>query len=132
MYLTIVITIYTVLNSLTVKVVFSSHGVPSSLVAGNRCCTFRGLNRCCGVNGALVIVCTVTGALKRMTTLMFSVSTPLGILLNSTSDGCVPTDLYHAGTSNAPIGNCFLALILITVLVVLPALNVNSVGGLCG
>lgn len=125
-----IITIYTILNSLTIKIIFNSHNIPNNLITNNQYYTFQKLNEYYNINNTLIMIYTITNTLKQITTLIFSINTPLKILLNDTDNKYIPTNLYRTNTSNTPINNYFLTLILITILIILPTLDINDINNL--
>jgi amino acid transporter len=128
--LAIMVAVSAILGSFSMGIIFNAHHIPSDLMANGAYYAFQLLGQYFHVGNFFMWLFALANILASAAALAVSIDAPLQILLNDADRRYIPTKLSQKNQRNIPIYGYLLTGILVSILIVVPALGINGMNDL--
>ncbi|WP_024613584.1 amino acid permease [Clostridium sp. Ade.TY] len=128
--LAVMVTISAILGSISMGMMFDANNIPKDLMMNGQYYAFQKLGEYYGIGNVFLFIYAIANALAQISALIFSIDAPLKVLLADTDDNFVPNSLTKTNKHGAPIRGYIMTAILVSILIVVPALGIGNVNEL--
>lgn len=128
--LAIMVAVSAILGSFSMGIIFNAHHIPSDLMANGAYYAFQLLGQYFHVGNFFMWLFALANILASAAALAVSIDAPLQILLNDADRRYIPTKLSQKNQRNIPIYGYLLTGILVSILIIVPALGINGMNDL--
>ncbi len=118
------------LGSFGMGMLFNSNQIPTDLMANGPYTAFAMLGSYYHVGNIFVILYAIANALASISALAFSIDAPLKMLLSDADPHFIPKKLSHLNKKGTPINGYWLTGILVSLLIIVPALGIGNMNEL--
>ncbi|EPC74664.1 Inner membrane transporter ycaM [Lacticaseibacillus paracasei subsp. paracasei Lpp71] len=118
------------LGSFGMGMLFNSNHIPTDLMANGPYTAFAMLGSYYHVGNIFVILYAIANALASISALAFSIDAPLKMLLSDADPHFIPKKLSHLNKKGTPINGYWLTGILVSLLIIVPALGIGNMNEL--
>lgn len=125
--LAIMVTISAILGSFAMGMMFNANDIPQDLMMNGQYYAFQKLGEYYGIGNIFLFIYALANALAQISALIFSIDAPLKVLLADTDDNFVPRGLTKTNSHGAPIKGYLMTAILVSILIIVPALGIGNV-----
>jgi amino acid transporter len=119
-----------ILGSFGMGMLFNSNNIPQDLMANGAYEAFAKLGGFYHVGPVFVILYAIANTMAQVSALAFSIDAPLKIMLGDADKEFVPKSLTKVNKHGTPINGYYLTGILVSILIVVPALGIGSMNEL--
>ncbi|WDF83327.1 amino acid permease [Lacticaseibacillus pabuli] len=119
-----------ILGSFGMGMLFNSKGIPQDLMANGAYEAFAKLGGYFHVGNVFVILYSIAQAMAQISALAFSIDAPLKIMLGDADPEFIPKKLAKVNKKGTPINGYYLTGILVSILIIVPALGIGSMNEL--
>ncbi|RHW52279.1 amino acid permease [Bombilactobacillus bombi] len=128
--LAIMVAVSAILGSFSMGIIFNAHHIPSDLMANGAYYAFQLLGQYFHVGNFFMWLFALANILASAAALAVSIDAPLQILLNDADSCYIPAKLSQKNQRNIPIYGYLLTGILVSILIIVPALGINGMNDL--
>ncbi|MEG1004289.1 amino acid permease [Clostridium sp.] len=128
--LAVMVTISAILGSFAMGMMFNANDIPKDLMMNGQYYAFQKLGEYYGIGNGFLFIYAIANALAQISALIFSIDAPLKVLLSETDDNFVPKGLTKTNKYGAPIKGYLMTAVLVSILIVVPALGIGNVNEL--
>lgn len=129
--LTILVIVSALSGSLAMGLLFNSNHIPKDLLANGAYYAFQKLDTYYHAGNLFLILYAIANALEQIAALLFSIDAPLKMLLGDNADfRFIPRQLVKRNKHDALINGYYLTGILVSILIILPALYIGNMNEL--
>ena len=118
------------LGSFAMGMMFNSNNIPSDLKMNGAYYAFQNLGNYYGIGNTLLVLYALANFAAQVSALLFSIDAPLKVLLADTDDRYVPKALTKVNKNGAPINGYKMTAVLVSILIIVPALGMSNTNGL--
>lgn len=119
-----------ILGSFAMGMLFNGNNIPQDLMANGAYEAFAKLGGYYHVGSLFVILYAIANTLAQISALAFSIDAPLKIMLGDADKDFIPRKLAKLNKHGTPINGYYLTGILVSILIVVPALGIGSMNEL--
>ncbi|MDY6011424.1 amino acid permease [Clostridium sp.] len=128
--LAIMVAISAILGSMAMGMMFDANNIPQDLMMNGQYYAFQKLGEYYGIGNVFLFIYAIANALAQISALIFSIDAPLKVLLAETDDNFVPKGLTKTNSHGAPIRGYLMTAILVSILIIIPALGIGDVNAI--
>ncbi|MDQ0149028.1 amino acid permease [Eubacterium multiforme] len=128
--LAIMVAITAILGSFAMGIMFDATNVPKDLMMNGAYYAFQKLGAYYGVGNFFLILYALANAAGQISALIFSIDAPLKVLLGDADDRYIPRVLSKVNKRGVPVNGYIMTTILVSILIVVPALGIGDVNSL--
>lgn len=118
------------LGSFAMGMMFNANEIPSDLKMNGAYYAFQKLGEYYGLGNIFLVLYALANFLAQVSALLFSIDAPLKVLLSDTDDRYVPRSLTKTNKHGAPINGYKMTAVLVSILIVVPALGMGDTNAL--
>lgn len=118
------------LGSFAMGMMFDSNNIPPDLKMNGAYYAFQKLGNYYGVGNTFLVLYALANFGAQVSALIFSIDAPLKVLLADTDDRYVPKALTKVNKHGAPINGYKMTAVLVSVLIIVPALGMGDTNSL--
>lgn len=124
------VAISALLGSFAMGMMFDANNIPKDLKMNGQYYAFQMLGQYYGVGNLFLILFSVANMTAQISALVFSIDAPLKVLLADADAKYIPKSLTKTNKHGAPINGYFLTAVLVSILIVVPALGIKDMNNL--
>ena len=128
--LAIMVAVSALLGSIAMAMMFDANNIPSDLKMNGQYYAFQMLGEYYGVGKLFIVVYALSNLLAQISALVFSIDAPLKVLLADGDRRFIPTALTKTNKYGAPINGYIMTAILVSILIIVPALGIGDMNSL--
>lgn len=128
--LAIMVGVSAILGSIAMGMMFDANAIPEDLMMNGQYYAFKMLGEYYGIGNFFLIVYALANMTAQISALVFSIDAPLKVLLADTDENYVPKALTKTNKYGAPINGYFMTAILVSILIIVPALGIGDMNTL--
>ena len=128
--LAIMVGISALLGSYAMGIMFDSFNIPADLKMNGQYYAFKMLGEYYGLGSSLVILYAIANTLGQIAALMFSIDAPLKILIGNGDSRFIPKYFTKTNRYGVPVNGYKLTTVLVTILIIIPALGIKNMNSL--
>ena len=128
--LAIMVGISALLGSVAMGMMFNSNLIPADLKMNGQYYAFKLLGEYYGVGNFLIILFAIANTLAQISALMFSIDAPLKILIGDADRNYIPKSFAKLNKHGAPINGYKLTGVLVSILIIIPAIGIGNMNTL--
>lgn len=128
--LAIMVGVSAILGSIAMGMMFDANAIPKDLMMNGQYYAFKMLGEYYGIGNFFLIVYALANMTAQISALVFSIDAPLKVLLADTDENYVPKALTKTNKYGAPINGYFMTAILVSILIIVPALGIGDMNTL--
>lgn len=128
--LAVMVAISAILGSMAMGMMFDANNIPQDLMMNGQYYAFQKLGEYYGIGNVFLFIYAIANALAQISALIFSIDAPLKVLLAETDDNFVPKGLTKTNAHGAPIRGYLMTAILVSILIIIPALGIGDVNAI--
>ena len=128
--LAIMVAISAILGSVAMGIMFDANNIPKDLMMNGQYYAFSMLGEYYGLGKVFLIIYAIANMTAQISALVFSIDAPLKVLLADTDDNFVPRTLTKTNKHGAPINGYLMTAVLVSILIIVPALGIGDVNAL--
>ena len=125
--LAVMIAVTAILGTISLGMMFDSNNIPSDLMTNGAYYAFQKLGEYYNLGNLFVIAYAITNMIGQFAVLIISIDAPLRMLLDSGDRRYIPEKLFVRNENGAYINGHKLILIIVSILIIVPALGIGSV-----
>lgn len=118
------------LGSLAMGIMFDSNNLPTDLKMNGQYQAFKLLGEYYGIGNVLMIIYAIANTLGQISALMFSIDAPLKILIGDGDKNFIPKSFTKTNKYGASIVGYKMTGILVSILIIIPALGIGDMNRL--
>ncbi|MGL5427159.1 MAG: amino acid permease [Cetobacterium sp.] len=118
------------LGSFAMGIMFNSGNIPPDLKMNGQYYAFQLLGEYYGVGNAFIVLYALANTLAQISSLMFSIDAPLRILIGDGDKNFIPEIFSRTNSNGAFINGYKLTGILVSILIIIPALGIGDMNNL--
>lgn len=118
------------LGSFAMGMMFDANNIPADLKMNGAYYAFQKLGAYYGVGNTFLVLYSLANFAAQVSALIFSIDAPLKVLLADTDDRYVPKALTKTNKHGAPINGYKLTAVLVSILIIVPALGMGDTNSL--
>ncbi|WP_294342176.1 amino acid permease [uncultured Clostridium sp.] len=119
-----------ILGSIAMAFMFDANNIPSDLMLNGQYNAFKRLGEYYGLGNLFLIIYACANTIAQISALVFSIDAPLKVLLADADEKYIPKSLMKTNKYGAPIKGYLLTLVLVSILIIVPALGIKDINGL--
>ncbi|MFA6074635.1 MAG: amino acid permease [Negativicutes bacterium] len=124
------VAISALLGSIAMGMMFDAHNIPKDLKMNGQYYAFQMLGQYYGVGNVLLLIYALANFAGQVAALMFSIDAPLKVFLSDTDSRYVPKFLTKTNKFGAPINGYYLTGVLVSILILVPAIGIKNMNDL--
>lgn len=128
--LAIMVAVSAILGSFAMGMIFDANNIPDDLMANGAYIAFQRLGNFYHVGNLLLWIYAIANALASIAALAVSIDAPLRILLDDADPKFVPKALRQKTNGGVPINGYKLTGILVSIIIIIPALGISGTNNL--
>lgn len=128
--LAIMVGLCAILGTIALGMMFDSNNVPEDLMTNGAYYAFQMLGEYYHVGNLFVILYALTNLICQFTVLILSIDAPLRMLLDSADANYIPKAFFKQNEHGAYVNGHKLVAVIVTILIVVPAIGIDSVDAL--
>lgn len=128
--LAVLVALSALLGSLAMGLMFDSNNIPKDLKMNGQYYAFQMLGQYYGVGNFFLILYAFAQFFGQASALVFSIDAPLKVMLAETESKYIPQALTKTNEFGAPINGYKLTAILVSILIIIPALGIGNMNDL--
>lgn len=128
--LAVMVAISAILGSFSMGIIFDAHHIPKDLMANGAYYAFQLLGKYYHVGNLFTIVYSIANILASASALAVSIDAPLRMLLSDSDSRYVPKKLTIKNKRNVPINGYIMTGVLVSILIIIPALGIGEMNEL--
>lgn len=118
------------LGSFAMGMLFDANNIPEDLMINGAYQAFQRLGNFYGLGNTFVLLYALANTFAQISALAFSIDAPLKILLSDADSEFVPNSLAKLNKRGTPINGYIMTGILVSILIVIPALGIGNMNEL--
>ncbi|OXZ35636.1 APC family permease [Finegoldia magna] len=122
----LMVTVSAILGSVAMGMMFDTTNVANDLKMNGAYYAFEKLGQYYGIGSSLVIIYALTNFAGQAAALVMSIDAPLKLLLSEADAKYVPNFLRKINDKKVPVGGYKLTTILVSILIIIPALGIGN------
>lgn len=119
-----------ILGSVAMGLMFDSNNIPADLKMNGQFYAFKMLGEYYGLGNLLLIIYAIANAAAQVSALLFSIDAPLKVLLADGDRNFIPVALTKTNKNGAPINGYKMTTVLVSILIIIPALGIGDMNTL--
>lgn len=119
-----------ILGSIAMALMFDANNIPGDLMLNGQYNAFKKLGEYYGLGNLFLIIYACANTIAQISALVFSIDAPLKVLLSDADEEYIPKSMMGVNKYGAPIKGYLLTLILVSILIIVPALGIKDINGL--
>lgn len=119
-----------ILGSLAMGMMFDANNIPKDLKMNGQYYAFKMLGEYYGLGNLLLIIYALANMAAQISALVFSIDAPLKVLLADSDKRYVPEKLAKMNDRGTPINGYKLTAVLVSILIILPAIGIGDMNTL--
>ena len=128
--LAVLVAISALLGSVAMGMMFDANHIPKDLKMNGQYYAFQMLGQYYGVGNLIMVVYAIANFAGQVAALMFSIDAPLKVFLSDTDTRYVPKGLTKTNKFGAPINGYILTGVLVSILILVPAIGIKNMNDL--
>ena len=128
--LAIMVAVTAILGTVSLGMMFDSNNIPEDLMTNGAYYAFEMLGSYYGVGKLFVILYALTQLISQVSVMIISIDAPLSMLLGNADEEFIPKSLFKQNENGAYINGHKLVAVIASILIVVPALGIESVDAL--
>lgn len=124
------VAISALLGSIAMAMMFDANNIPKDLMMNGQYYAFKMLGEYYGVGNLLLIIYAVANMLAQISALVFSIDAPLKVLIGDADSNYIPKKLSKTNKYGAPINGYIMTAVLVSILIIVPALGIGDMNAL--
>lgn len=128
--LAIMVSISALLGTIAMGMMFDPNNIPDDLMMNGAYYAMQLLGQYYGIGNFFVVVYAITNVLTNLAVLAISVDAPLRMLLDNADKEFIPKILTKKSKNGTLINGYILTGILVSILIIIPALGIGDVNGM--
>ena len=125
--LAIMVAVTAILGTISLGMMIDSNNIPSDLMTNGAYYAFQKLGEYYHVGNIFVIAYAITNMIGQFAVLIISIDAPLRMLLDSGDRRFIPEKLFVKNENGAYVNGHKLILVIVSILIIVPALGIGSV-----
>lgn len=126
----LMVMISAILGSIAMGMMFDTKDIPVDLKMNGAYYAFQKLGNFYGVGNLFLVIYAVTNFLGQAAALVMSIDAPLKVMLSEADESYVPKFLRKINKKGVPTGGYKLTTILVSILIIIPALGIGKTNDL--
>ncbi|SUY46218.1 amino acid permease family protein [Clostridium putrefaciens] len=119
-----------ILGSLAMGMMFDANNIPKDLKMNGQYYAFKMLGEYYGLGNILLVIYALANMAAQISSLVFSIDAPLKVLLADSDKRYVPEKLAKINDIGTPINGYKLTAVLVSILIILPAIGIGDMNTL--
>lgn len=128
--LAVMVAICAILGTVALGMMFSGDNLPDDLMTNGAYYAFQQVGAYYGIGNSLEVIYAVVNFVGLIAALIISIDAPLRMLLNEENREYIPKKLFKKNKNGAYTNGYLLVFIIVSILIVIPALGIGSVNEL--
>ncbi|HCQ88438.1 MULTISPECIES: amino acid permease [unclassified Clostridium] len=128
--LAIMVAVSALLGSFAMSIMFDANNIPADLKMNGQYYAFKMLGEYYGVGNFFLILYALANMTGQISALVFSIDAPLKVLLGDANSEYIPKSLTKTNKYGAPINGYKVTAILVSILIIIPALGIGDMNTL--
>lgn len=128
--LAVMVAISAFLGSMAMGMMFDANNIPADLKMNGQYYAFKMLGEYYGLGNFFLILFAISNMIAQISALMFSIDAPLKVMLAEADEKFIPKSLGKVNKYGAPINGYKLTAVLVSILIVIPALGIGDMNTL--
>ncbi|GAA0121477.1 amino acid permease [Clostridium faecium] len=128
--LAIMVAISALLGSFAMSIMFDANNIPADLKMNGQYYAFKMLGEYYGLGNFFLILYALANMTGQISALVFSIDAPLKVLLGDANSEYIPKSLTKTNKYGAPINGYKATAILVSILIIIPALGIGDMNTL--
>ena len=124
------VAISAILGSIAMAMMFDANNIPKDLMMNGQYYAFKRLGEYYGVGNVLLIIYAISNVLAQISALVFSIDAPLKVLIGNADSDYIPKKLSVTNKYGTPINGYIMTAILVSILIMVPALGIGDMNSL--
>lgn len=118
------------LGSVAMGMMFDANNIPKDLKMNGQFYAFQLLGQYYGLGNILLVLYALASMTAHISALVFSIDAPLKVLLADADRKYIPAALAKTNKNGAPINGYKMTAVLVSILIVIPALGIGDINSL--